>query len=75
MPVPTQVATSARQLAGGPDLVDDQDPASYFPPVEVYNCLPGRSLRAHLQEGKSTRVVGDRVHDEIATDDMARLLE
>jgi hypothetical protein len=72
-------ATAAEVATGtflaGLGFVDGQSTAIDFFAVTIGNGLVGLFLRPHLNERKAAGLARELVHDEFATDDIARLLE
>ena len=72
--------TAAAEIAAGTFLartgfVHGQSTAVEFLAVKIGNGLIGLFLRAHLYERKAPGLARELVHDEFATDDVARLFE
>jgi len=56
-------------------FVHGESPTIEFFAIEIRDGLVGLFLRSHLHEREATGLAREFVHDEFATDDIARLLE
>jgi len=73
-------ATAAAEIATGTFLsrtgfIHGESSAIEFLAVKVSNGLVGLLLRTHLHEREAPGLARELVHDEFATDDIARLFE